>query len=187
MMGKRQTTGTLFDVGNVFDLALDPDGFYAQLATAAPRLFSNDRFKRLYHERRGRYSVPPSLLALLLLLQAHDGCSDAETLARTAYDLRWCVVLGKPAGEPLCAKSTLQEFRAKLVMECPECLLKASIVSGCLKPVRRPHKPAGLLGIRFWETPSLSPAAHVAPSPSLSADQAVLGHATMQRWNALPR
>jgi transposase len=117
MMGKRTPSGTLFDVGNVFPFRPKPGTFHAQLAEAAPRLFQDAAFQDLYDPRRGRYSVPPSELALLLLLQAEAGCSDAETLERSACDLRWCAVLRKAAGEPLCAKSTFQEFRARLVLE----------------------------------------------------------------------
>lgn len=128
MMGKRKPAGTLFDVGNVFPFRPKPGTFHAQLAEAAPRLFQDESFKALYEPDRGRYSVPPSELALLLLLQAEGGCSDEEALERTACDLRWCVVLRKPAGEPLCAKSTFQEFRAKLVLhKAAEQLLKTSL------------------------------------------------------------
>ena len=127
MMGKRKPSGTLFDVGNVFPLALQPGTFHAQLAEAGPRLFPDEKFQQLYDPQRGRYSVPPSELALLLVLQAQAACADAEALARSAYDLRWCAVLRKPAGEPLCAKSTFQTFRAALVVQEKDCLLQASL------------------------------------------------------------
>src|SRR5207248_3506729 len=67
-------------------------------------------------EGKGRPSAPPSQLALMTLLQHETGCSDAEAVARSAYDLRWAAVLGRAAGEPLCAKSTFQLFRAHLVL-----------------------------------------------------------------------
>src|SRR5947209_4623696 len=137
MMGKRKLTGTLFDVGNVFAFRPKPGTFHAQLAEAAPRLFQDEAFQDLYDPRRGRYSVPPSELALLLLLQAEAGCSDAETLERSACDLRWCAVLRKAAGAPLCAKSTFQEFRARLVLdERADTVLKTSLAEA---------KRAGLL------------------------------------------
>lgn len=128
MMGKRKPVGTLFDVGNVFPFQPRPGTFHAQLADAAPRLFKDVAFKDLYDPHRGRYSVPPSELALLLLLQAEAECSDEETLVRTACDLRWCAVLCKPAGEPLCAKSTYQDFRARIVLdEQADTVLKTSL------------------------------------------------------------
>jgi hypothetical protein len=106
----------LFDVGNVFDLNLDPKSFAAQLANAAPRLFKDEDFAVFYQDKRGRPSVPPSLLALTLLLQHEADVSDEEAIQRTAYDLRWCAVLRKEAGQPLCAKSTLQLFRSHLLL-----------------------------------------------------------------------
>src|SRR5713101_4365605 len=116
MMGKRRAQRDLFDVGNVYPLALDPRSFHGQLATAAPRLFHDEAFAAFYDARIGRPSVPPSQLALLTLLQQEAGVSDAEAVARSGYDLRWAAVLGRAAGTPVCAKSTFQEFRAHLVL-----------------------------------------------------------------------
>lgn len=128
MLGKRDTQMPLFDVGNVFDLKLAPGSFHAQLAQAAPRLFSDEDFAAFYKDKWGRPSVPPSLLALATLLQHEAGISDEEAIARTAYDLRWAAVLRKEAGQPLCAKSTLQLFRAHLLLH-PEvqAIFQASI------------------------------------------------------------
>jgi hypothetical protein len=116
MMGKRAAQRDLFDVGNVYALALDARSFHAQLAQAAPRLFHDEAFAAFYDQRLGRPSLPPSQLALLTLLQQEAGVSDAEAVARSGYDLRWAAVLGRAAGTPLCAKSTFQEFRAHLIL-----------------------------------------------------------------------
>jgi hypothetical protein len=116
MIGKRSTQMPLFEVGNVFDLKLDPGSFHAQLAKAAPRLFADEDFAAFYKDKTGRPSVAPSLLALATLLQHEAGISDEEAIARTAYDLRWAAVLRKEAGQPLCAKSTFQLFRAHLIL-----------------------------------------------------------------------
>lgn len=116
MIGKRKHQRELFDVGNVYPLELAPNSFHGQLAKAARGLFSDEQFAGLYHERLGRPSVPPSLLALLTLLQHESGVSDHEAVDRSGYDLRWAAVLGVAAGEPLCAKSTLQEFRAQCIL-----------------------------------------------------------------------
>lgn len=116
MLGKRSAQRTLFDVGHVFPVALDPHSFHGQLAAAADRLFRDADFAAFYADGVGRASTPPSQLALLTLLQHHCGCSDAEAVERSAFDLRWAVVLGKPAGTPLCAKSTFQLFRSHLVL-----------------------------------------------------------------------
>jgi hypothetical protein len=116
MLGKRSAQHDLFEVGNVFRLELDPRSFHGQLAAVAPRLFSDTDFASFYAERQGRPSVPPSQLALLTLLQHEAACSDAEAVARSAFDLRWAAVLGTRAGTPVCAKSTFQLFRAHLVL-----------------------------------------------------------------------
>jgi Transposase DDE domain/Transposase domain (DUF772) len=116
MLGKRSGQRDLFDVGNVFPVALDPASFHGQLAQAADRLFRDEDFAPCYAAGIGRPSAPPSLLALLTLLQHEGGCSDAEAIARSAFDLRWAAVLGRAAGTPLCAKSTFQLFRAHLIL-----------------------------------------------------------------------
>jgi len=116
MLGKRKAQRDLFDVGNVFPVALDLASFHGQLARAGERLFRDADFAAFYADRLGRPSAPPSLLALLTLLQHESGCSDAEAIARSAFDLRWAAVLRRAAGEPLCAKSTFQLFRAHLVL-----------------------------------------------------------------------
>ncbi len=137
MIGKRKAQARLFDVGNVYPLALKAGSFHSQLAEAAPRVFADDDFAAIYSDRLGRPSVPPSLLALALLLQNEAGVSDEEAIERTAFDLRWAAVLGRAAGEPLCAKSTLQLFRAHLILhEGIRTVFRASILEA---------KRAGLL------------------------------------------
>jgi hypothetical protein len=116
MLGKRKAQRDLFDVGNVFPIALDPASFHGQLARAADQLFRDADFATFYAERLGRPSTPPSLLALLTLMHHECGCSDLEAVERTAYDLRWAAVLRRAAGTPLCAKSTFQLFRAHLIL-----------------------------------------------------------------------
>jgi hypothetical protein len=116
MLGKHIRQRDLFDVGNVFPLSLPASSFYAQLAVAAPRLFKDEDFIALYSRTEGRPSVAPSQLALVTILQYHDNVSDEEAINKTAYDLRWAAVLGRSAGEALCAKSTLQLFRAHLIL-----------------------------------------------------------------------
>jgi hypothetical protein len=123
MLGNRSPQGDIFDVGNVFPTVLREKSFHAQLAKAAPTLFSDADFEALYSSCLGRPSVPPSQLALLTLLQWYHGVSDQSAVDYSGYDLRWCAVLGRPAGEPLCAKSTFQMFRAHLLLHEKHALL----------------------------------------------------------------
>lgn len=82
MIGKQSAQASLYDVGNVFPLELAKDSFYGQLAGAADRLFRDEDFAVFYCADNGRPSVPPSQLALILVLQARDGVSDAAHTGR---------------------------------------------------------------------------------------------------------
>ncbi len=92
------------------------DSFYGFLASHRGELFQDEDFTDLYCSDNGRPSVPPSLLATALLLQVHDGVSDEEAKARADFDLRWKVALGMGLEERPFAKSTLQLFRARLIL-----------------------------------------------------------------------
>lgn len=92
------------------------DSFYGQMAQARARLFRDDDFADLYCPDNGRPAVAPSLLAVALLLQAHDKISDAEAVERANFDVRWCVALGIEIASQPFAKSTLWLFRTQLVI-----------------------------------------------------------------------
>ena len=72
------------------------------------------------------------------VLQSHDKVSDAEAKARADFDIRWKVALGiEVEGRPF-AKSTLQVFRAQLILhgkvrEVFESSLRLARESGYLK------------------------------------------------------
>ena len=71
-------------------------------------------------------------------MQSHDKVSDAEAKARADFDLRWKVALGIEAEDRPFAKSTLQVFRAQLILhdkvrEVFESSLRLARESGCLK------------------------------------------------------
>jgi hypothetical protein len=92
------------------------DSFYGLLALHREELFCDEDFADLYCPHNGRPSVPPSLLATALLLQFYEGVSDEEAKARAEFDLRWKVALGIALEERPFAKSTLQLFRARLII-----------------------------------------------------------------------
>lgn len=115
MLGHKDGQGALFRADHVYREHVGRESFYGILGEEGGRRFRDEDFVGLYRSG-GRPSVPPSQLCVALLLQVHDGVSDAEAIARSAYDLRWKVALGLEMDEKLCAKSTLQLFRAKLVV-----------------------------------------------------------------------
>lgn len=117
MIGKRSAQRGLFEADNLYLDFVGRDNFYGFLASQRDQLFRDEDFAELYCAENGRPSVPPSLLATALLLQAHDKVSDAEAKARADYDLRWKVALGLAVEQRPFAKSTLQLFRAQLILK----------------------------------------------------------------------
>src|SRR3954447_5962659 len=115
MLGKRVVPAEQHEAEHPFLDYVGRDSFYGFFATQRERLFRDEDFAALYCLDHGRPSVPPGLLATVLLLQAHDDVSDAEATARAAFDLRWKVALGLALDARPFAKSTLQLFRAQLI------------------------------------------------------------------------
>ena len=116
MLGKRSPQRSLFDVSFLYDDLIPRDSFYGFLGEKRDELFRDEDFKELYCLSNGRPSVAPSLLAAALLLQSHDRASDQEAWERSQYDARWKHALGVSFGVTPFAKSTLQLFRAKLLV-----------------------------------------------------------------------
>ena len=115
MLGKRSAQWGLFEADTLYADFVGRRNFYGFLASQRDELFNDEDFAALY-DNIGRPSVPPSLLATALVLQAYDGVSDDEAKQRADYDLRWKVALGIELEVRPFAKSTLQEFRAQLIL-----------------------------------------------------------------------
>ena len=116
MLGERSAQRGLFEADHLYLDYVGRDTFYGFLASQRGKLFRDEEFAELYCLDNGRTSVPPSLLAIALLLQTHDRVSDAEAKRRADFDLCWKVALGIGIEERPFAKSTLQLFRAHLVL-----------------------------------------------------------------------
>ncbi len=116
MIGLRTDQRGLFEADHLYLEYVGPDSFYGFLASQRGRLFRDEDFSELYCPDNGRDSVPPSLLATALLLQTHDRVSDEEAKASADYDIRWKVALGIAIEERPFAKSSLQLFRAHLIL-----------------------------------------------------------------------
>ena len=138
MLGKRSDQKGLWEADRLYLDYVGKDTFYGLLASLRGQLFSDDDFAEIYCPDNGRDSVPPSLLATALLLQTYDKVSDAETKARADFDIRWKVALGIEIEDRPFAKSTLQMFRAQLILhdkvrEVFESSLRLARQSGYLK------------------------------------------------------
>jgi hypothetical protein len=128
MLGERGPQRGLLEADYLYIDFVGRHSFYGFLAAQRGTLFRDEDFAALYAPGHGRPSVPPSLLATALVLQTLDRVSDAEAKQRADYDLRWKVALGIALDERPFAKSTLQEFRAQLVIhQQPRVLFQQSL------------------------------------------------------------
>ena len=116
MLGERSDQRGLWEADRLYLDHVGKDTFYGLLASLRGQLFRDADFAGFYCADNGRDSVPPSLLATALLLQTHDKVSDAEAKARADFDIRWKVALGIEIEDRPFAKSTLQVFRAQLIL-----------------------------------------------------------------------
>src|SRR5712691_4288254 len=140
MLGQRGPQRGLFEADTAYGDFVGRNTFYGFLAGQRGELFRDEDFRALYTLDNGRPSVPPSLLATALVLQTYDRVSDDEAKQRADYDLRWKVALGVGLDERPFAKSTLQEFRAQLIVHQEQ----AAIFQRSLELARRRgHFPKG--------------------------------------------
>ena len=116
MLGERSDQRGLWEADQLYLDLVGKDTFYGLLTSLRGQLFRDADFAEFYCLDNGRASVPPSVLATALLLQAHDKVSDAEAKARSDFDIRWKVALGIEIEERPFAKSTFQVFRAQLIL-----------------------------------------------------------------------
>ena len=116
MLNRRSNQRGLFEGDHLWLEHVGRRSFYGFLASQRGELFRDEDFAELYSLTNGRPSVPPSLLATALLLQVHERCSDEEARQRACFDVRWKVALGLEMETRPFAKSTLQLFRAQLIL-----------------------------------------------------------------------
>jgi hypothetical protein len=112
VLGKRSDQRGLFEADHLYLDFIGRETFYGFLASQRGQIFRDEDFAALYVLNNGC----PSLLATALLLQTYERVSDEEAKAHADFDLRWKVALGIPLEERPFAKSTLQLFRAQLIL-----------------------------------------------------------------------
>ena len=89
---------------------------FGLLARERDRLFPDEMFADLF-TGRGRRSVPPSIVAAVLVLKQLEGLSDVEAIDRFTYDARWrfaCGVGGWEQGLVEFDRTVLVKFRMRL-------------------------------------------------------------------------
>jgi hypothetical protein len=75
-----------------------PGSIYGILHRECFTLFPDEMFADLFDDA-GRRSVPPMIVAVVMVLQRIEGCSDREAADRFAFDARWKYAAG-PFGGP---------------------------------------------------------------------------------------
>lgn len=111
-----------FDAGWCSGL-LAEESIYSLLAEHGDRIVRDEDFAECYSERQGRPSIPPSVLAKVLLLAYRDGLSDERAMEAVRFDLRWKVALGLPVDHPGFHPTSLVRFRARLLLHGKERLV----------------------------------------------------------------
>ena len=83
----------LDDVKRFCERTLPESSIFAVLHRERDRLFPDEMFADLFWDR-GRRSVPPSVVATVMVLQRLEGLSDREAVERYAFDARWRYAAG---------------------------------------------------------------------------------------------
>jgi len=107
MLGTRAPQQGLFDADTMYGEYVGRESFYGFLAQHRGELFQDEDFAQMYCANNGRPSLPPSLLAMALVLQTHDKVSDEEAVRHEALHVRagW-------RGPPVACRSKLLKLEA---------------------------------------------------------------------------
>jgi len=91
-----------------------PESIYALLHRECFGLFPDALFGDLFTDI-GRRSIPPLIVAVVMVLQRLEGCSDREAVERFSFDARWKYAAGGlPFDHPGFAHTVLVDMRARL-------------------------------------------------------------------------
>jgi IS5 family transposase len=123
-LGVTERQGDLLDDVNRFcDRSLPENSIYAVLHRERHRLFPDEMFADLFSDR-GRRSVPPSVVAVVMVLQRLEGLSDREAVDRYSFDVRWRYAAGvggyDGGGWASFAHTVLVDMRARLAASVDE-------------------------------------------------------------------
>ena len=116
------------------------DSIYAVLHRECFDLFGDEMFADLFTDV-GRRSVPPMIVAVVMVLQRIEGCSDREAVDRFAFDARWKYAAGGLSFDyPGFVHTVLVDMRARLARsDRPDRIFEVTLEAA---------KAAGLVGRR---------------------------------------
>jgi len=113
---------------------------WAVLYREGDRLFADELFADLFAEV-GRRSVPPRIVATVMVLQRLQGLSDREAVEAFSFDARWKYACGGLAFDyPSFSHTVLVDMRARLAASTrPERIFEVTVAAA---------RRAGLVGVR---------------------------------------
>jgi Transposase DDE domain/Transposase domain (DUF772) len=114
-MGRAPDQGELGPTSTTYcDGKLSPTSIYGLLYRECHNLFPDEAFADLFADI-GRDSVPPRIVAVVMVLQRLEGLSDREAVDRFGFDMRWKYAAGGlPLKYPSFAHTVLVDMRARL-------------------------------------------------------------------------
>lgn len=120
--------GLLSSTAGFCEGRLAPSSIYAVLHRECHSLFPDEMFADLFAED-GRRSVPPMIVAVVMVLQRLEGLSDREAVDRFAFDVRWKYAAGGlDFDHPGFVHTVLVDFRARLAAsERPERIFETTV------------------------------------------------------------
>jgi hypothetical protein len=117
-----------------------PDSIYGLLHRECHRLFPDEMFADLFTDV-GRRSVPPMIVAVVMVLQRIEGASDREAVDRFCFDARWKYASGGLDFDfPGFVHTVLVDMRARLA--------RSESPNRIFETVLEVAKAAGLVGRR---------------------------------------
>jgi Transposase domain (DUF772) len=126
------------------EATLPARSIYRLLATQRERLFPPGLFADLF-QPTGRRSVPPSILAVVMVLQRLEGLSDREAADRFAFDVRWRYAAGVP--DPVPGQET-GSFAHTVLVDLRSRLRASADPDRIFRVTTDLARSAGLVGVR---------------------------------------
>jgi IS5 family transposase len=114
MQGESDGQRELLDVESIAGHLLVPGSVFAFLAEHRHRLFPAEMFADLFPSGRGRPSIPPEVVASVIVLQTLQGLSDREAAEAVTFDLRWKAACGIAIDAAAFHPTTLTYWRKRL-------------------------------------------------------------------------
>jgi transposase len=142
MQGEERMDRQLLDAEMLAGHLVPRGSMFAFLAAHRAEVFPDEEFADLFPSGRGRPSIPATVMAAVIALQALHDYSDREAAEAVRFDVRWKVACGLAVDDEGFDPSTLVYWRRRIAKsECPhrvnDAIRKIVEETGILKGRRR--------------------------------------------------